>query len=39
MIKFYKILFLLFINFAFCQTTYTGKVVGIKDGDTVVVID
>ena len=39
MIKFYKILFLLFINISFCQTTLTGKVVGIKDGDTVVVLD
>ncbi|ENA1802747.1 thermonuclease family protein [Flavobacterium psychrophilum] len=39
MIRFHKILFLLFINVAFSQTTYTGKVVGIKDGDTVVVLD
>ena len=39
MIKFYKILFLLFINVTFCQTTYTGNVVGVKDGDTVVVLD
>lgn len=39
MIKFYKILFLLFINITFCQTTLTAKVVGVKDGDTVVVLD
>ena len=39
MIKFYKILLLLFINITFCQTTLTAKVVGIKDGDTVVVLD
>lgn len=39
MIRFHKILFLLFINVAFSQTTYTGKVVGVKDGDTVVVLD
>lgn len=39
MIKFYKILILLFINITFSQTTLTAKVVGVKDGDTVVVID
>ena len=39
MIKFYKILLLLFINITFSQTTLTAKVVGIKDGDTVVVLD
>ena len=39
MIKFYKILLLLFINITFCQTTLTAKVVGVKDGDTVVVLD
>ena len=39
MIKFYKILLLLSINITFCQTTLTAKVVGIKDGDTVVVLD
>ena len=39
MIKFYKIFLLLFFNFALSQTTYTAKVVSIKDGDTVVVLD
>jgi micrococcal nuclease len=34
------ILFFLFCcNTVFCQTTYTAKVVSIKDGDTVVVLD
>lgn len=32
-------LFLLTSNIIFCQTTLTAKVVGIKDGDTVVVLD
>ena len=31
--------FLLTSNVIFCQTTLTAKVVGIKDGDTVVVLD
>lgn len=31
--------FLLTSNIIFCQTTLTAKVVGIKDGDTVVVLD
>ena len=38
----YKIKFLFFIlftNFIYCQTTFTAKVVGIKDGDTAVVLD
>jgi micrococcal nuclease len=39
MIKFYKILLLLFINITFSQTKLTAKVVGVKDGDTVVVLD
>jgi micrococcal nuclease len=39
MIKFYKIFLLLFFNFVLSQTTYTAKVVSIKDGDTVVVLD
>lgn len=30
---------LLFLNYSFCQTALTGRVVGIKDGDTVVVLD
>jgi micrococcal nuclease len=35
-----KFLFvLLFVNYNFCQTKLTAKVVGIKDGDTVVVLD
>ena len=38
--KSFTLLFLLFsLNYSFCQTTLTGKVVGVKDGDTVVVID
>lgn len=32
-------MFFLIPFFTFCQTTYTGKVVGVKDGDTVVVLD
>jgi micrococcal nuclease len=32
-------LFFLITNFIYCQTTYTAKAVGIKDGDTVVVLD
>lgn len=39
MIKFYKIILLLFVNITFSQTTLTAKVIGIKDGDTVVVLD
>ena len=36
----FKLLFfLLLTNFIYCQTTFTAKVVGIKDGDTVVVLD
>lgn len=39
-IKIFTLLFLLFsLNPIFCQTTLTGIVVGIKDGDTVVVLD
>jgi endonuclease YncB( thermonuclease family) len=38
--KHFSILWLLFsFNIIFCQTTLTGKVIGIKDGDTVVVLD
>lgn len=38
--KSFTLLCLLFsLNYTFCQTTLTGKVVGVKDGDTVVVID
>lgn len=33
------ILFLLISNLLFAQITLTAKVVGIKDGDTVVVLD
>jgi endonuclease YncB( thermonuclease family) len=34
------LLFILFsFNLLFSQTTLTGKVIGIKDGDTVVVLD
>ena len=34
------LLFFIFsLNSIFCQTTLTGIVVGIKDGDTVVVLD
>lgn len=33
-------LFLLFsLNYSFCQSTLTGRIVGVKDGDTVVVLD
>lgn len=33
-------LFLLFsLNYSFCQSTLTGRIIGIKDGDTVVVLD
>ena len=39
MIKSFQLLFFLFVNIAISQTTYSGKVVGIKDGDTVVVLD
>ena len=28
-----------YTSISFCQTTFTAKVVGIKDGDTVVVLD
>ena len=31
--------FLLLINYNFGQTSLTGKVIGVKDGDTVVVLD
>ena len=38
--KHFSILWLLFsFNIIFCQTTLTGKVIGVKDGDTVVVLD
>jgi micrococcal nuclease len=38
--KFYSLLIFLFIiNITYSQTTLTAKVVGIKDGDTVVVLD
>lgn len=38
--KFFIGLFLLFsLNSIFCQTTLKGRVVGVKDGDTVVVLD
>jgi micrococcal nuclease len=37
--SFKLILILLITNFTFSQTTLTAKVVGIKDGDTVVVLD
>ena len=39
MIKFKILLFLFISNIVFCQTTFTAKVIGIKDGDTVVVLD
>ena len=39
MINFYKIVLFLFVNFTFSQTTLTAKVVAIKDGDTVIVLD
>lgn len=39
MVKFKLLLFLFITNIVFCQTTFTAKVVGIKDGDTVVVLD
>ena len=36
----FKLILILFItNFIYSQTTFTAKVVGIKDGDTVVVLD
>jgi endonuclease YncB( thermonuclease family) len=36
----FKLILILFItNFTYSQTTLTAKVVGIKDGDTVVVLD
>lgn len=31
--------FLFYLNYSFCQTTLSGRIVGIKDGDTVVVLD
>ena len=38
--KYFAILFIfLSINVAFSQTMLTAKVIGIKDGDTVVVLD
>lgn len=38
--KLFIVLFLLFsLNSVLCQTTLIGRVVGIKDGDTVVVLD
>ncbi|CAM4086891.1 Putative nuclease [Flavobacterium branchiophilum] len=38
--KYIILLFLLFsISYSFCQTILNAKVVGIKDGDTVVVLD
>jgi micrococcal nuclease len=33
------ILLFLFSNSIFCQTTLTGSIIGVKDGDTVVVLD
>lgn len=39
MIKLKLLLFLFITNIVFCQTTFTAKVVSIKDGDTVVVLD
>lgn len=40
MVKFLKLLILfVYTSISYCQTTLTAKVVGIKDGDTVVVID
>ena len=39
MVKFKLLLFLFITNIVFCQTTFTAKVVSIKDGDTVVVLD
>ena len=39
MIKINLILFLLVCNTLISQTFYNGKVIGIKDGDTVVLID
>lgn len=39
MINFYKIVLFLCVNFTFSQTTLTARVVAIKDGDTVVVLD
>jgi endonuclease YncB( thermonuclease family) len=40
MMKNIILLFLLFsLNYSFCQTTLTGRIVGVKDGDTVVVLD
>ncbi len=38
--KFIIVLFLLFsLNTIFCQTILTARIVGVKDGDTVVVLD
>jgi micrococcal nuclease len=38
--NFYSLsIFLFIINITYCQTTIKAKVVGIKDGDTVVVLD
>ncbi len=37
--NFNLLLFLLITNFIYSQTKFTAKVVGIKDGDTVVVLD
>lgn len=39
MINFYKIVLFLCVNFTFSQTTLTARVIAIKDGDTVVVLD
>lgn len=40
MSKILTITLLFFYNsISFCQTTFTAKVVGVKDGDTVVVLD
>jgi micrococcal nuclease len=34
------LIFLIFsLNYSFCQTTFIATVVGVKDGDTVVVLD
>ncbi len=37
--RYYILIFLLFSETIYCQSTLTAKVVGIKDGDTVVVLD
>ena len=39
MVNFKLLFFLLVSNLVLCQTNFTAKVIGIKDGDTVVVLD